>query len=444
MISFKVDPGRLPAAVGVAHATSAGLYIQIYEPALATWIPLRPTYHPASHTVTATAPHLSLVGLVWGDLTCAVTCPAKFIAKLVKRLGSDVVSNLKQAWSPKQEPDECPGKADKNWAVRSTIKQLSGCVIDAPAPVVQVENPLLLPMAIRQPLGAPHSSLSQQPSIAGGHPELLKAVSYNLTKQQETAVGPVLTFVDALDSAYECANDKLGKDLTDGIQRTGMTNGVFEAAANLAQTCVETTLGVLGKELNHSFKDVLDVLDSFPNFGKTIREGVQFAELGPSAMLAATTAERVPYDLTKSPYFQTPAGNISCGVPFFTWWPHTPSEPSYIRDAVECRIVNNTVEPTSCHDLPFEATPAAYMEPGEYASFTCVQREQDKPMDFLYAPNSGLTISLTGPRIVCGGWFFTELHIDDPGDAAGSGGVQIAPDSYSPGRPGSCLPPSSG
>ncbi len=239
---------------------------------------------------------------------------------------------------------------------------------------------------------------------------------------------------------------------------------------------------------------------------------------------------------------------------------------------MECRIASNTVEPTNCHDLPFEATPAAYMEPGEYASFTCVQREQDKPMDFLYAPDSGLgpqrqpyhaangqninlgpatcfvqtssvdcaangsehtfhldpgsfrsplspadsvlaaqniggtpytyastgvsrpasyqwgkyssfsditwqewgtsqatgtatyrfntctpicaarhyqtdlhvTISLTGPRIVCGGWFFTELHIDDPGDAAGSGGAQIAPDSYSPGRPGGCLPPSSG
>jgi len=343
VISFKVDPGRLPAAVGVAHATPAGLYIQVYEPALATWIPLRSTYHPASHTVTATAPHLSLAGLVWSDLTCAVTCPAKFIAKLVKRLGSDVVSNLKQAWSPKQEPDECPGKADKNWAVRSTIKHLSGCVIDAPAPVVQVENPLLLPMAIRQPLGAPHSSLSQQPSIAGGHPELtslvtglinwatdatvipprsygvvplqdlsgvgsltmstqpdalglvmdvivsvlfalpgekteqesidkaieavlpefeekiaqnsgpvtlpdiLKTVSDNLTKQQETAAGPVLTFVDALNSTYECANDKLGKDLSDGIQRTGMTNGVFEAAANLAQTCVETTLGHAGR-----------------------------------------------------------------------------------------------------------------------------------------------------------------------------------------------------
>jgi hypothetical protein len=38
--------------------------------------------------------------------------------------------------------------------------------------VVQVENPLLLPMTIRQRPGAPDASITQQPWAAGLHPEL--------------------------------------------------------------------------------------------------------------------------------------------------------------------------------------------------------------------------------------------------------------------------------
>jgi hypothetical protein len=50
--------------VDVPHATPDGLYIQVFEPALNSRIPLRSVYHPASRTVTAAAPHLSLFGVL--------------------------------------------------------------------------------------------------------------------------------------------------------------------------------------------------------------------------------------------------------------------------------------------------------------------------------------------------------------------------------------------
>ena len=164
VISFRVDPGKLASAVGVAHARPDGLYVQIFEPALGSWIPLRSVYHAASHTVTAVAPHLSLVSLSWSDVTCVVTCPAAAFAKVIKHFGSDVIDNIKDAWSPTQEPDDCPSDADKNWSVRSTITKLTGCVVTSSAsPEVQVRNPLLLPMTIRQPPDAPYASITRQP-----------------------------------------------------------------------------------------------------------------------------------------------------------------------------------------------------------------------------------------------------------------------------------------
>ena len=396
VISFNVDPSRLAAAVGVTDATPDGLYIQVFEPALGSWIPLRSVYHAASRTVTAVAPHLSLVSLVWDGVKCVVTCAA-----IIKRFASDLVGNLKEAWSPEQEHDDCTDDADKGWSVQSSIRKLSGCVIDSAAsPVVQVENPLLFPVTIRQPPGAPPASLAQQPYMVGQHPELsslvtgliawaadatviaprsygvvplqdlsgvgritmatqpdalgmvtdvilgilfalpgeksaqdkiddavkevlpefekkivqdpgsvsltdiLSAVEENIKKQDARAQGPVLSFAQTFSSAYECANDNLRKDVTDGMQQGGITNGVIEAAANLAKNCVETALKAVGREASHSLQDVLDVIDAIPNFAMTIREGVQFAELGPSAMLAATTAERVPHDLTDDTFEQ--------------------------------------------------------------------------------------------------------------------------------------------
>ena len=415
VISFRVDPGKLASAVGVAHATPVGLYIQIFEPALGSWIPLKSVYHAASHTVMAVAPHLSLVSLAWSGVKCVVTCTVAFV-KAVKRFGSDMIGNIKDAWSPAQEHDDCAADADKNWSVRSSIFKLSGCVVTpGSSPAVQVENPLLLPMTIRQPPGAPYAAVTQQPWAVSLHPELstlmtglldwagdasviaprsygvvplrdlsnvgavtmatqpdalgmvidvilgvmvalpgekgeeaeiddavkavlpelvqkmeehpgsvsfadiLDAVEGNIQKQEAAGPGVGLTFVQTFTDAYECATDNLAKDVTNGMQDGGITNGVIEAAANLAKNCVETAFKELGKELSHSFEDLLNVIDGIPNFAKTIREGVQFAELGPSAMLAATTAERVPYNLTDQPYFETPDGNITCGLPFFHW-----------------------------------------------------------------------------------------------------------------------------
>lgn len=124
---------------------------------------------------------------------------------------------------------------------------------------------------------------------------------------------------------------------------------------------------------------MLDILDSIPELGKTIREGIQFAELGQSAALATTTAERVPYDLTKSPFFQTPDGNITCGLPYFAWPGQTAASPPASQE-LDCAIKNHTVAPANCGNLDYEAFPSASMVPGEYASFTCVAADPQLPM----------------------------------------------------------------
>ena len=486
VISFRVDPSKLASAVGVAHATPDGLYIQIFEPALGSWVPLRSVYHAASHTVTAVAPHLSLASLSWSDVICAVTCPAAAFVKVIKHFGSDVIGNIREAWSPTQEHDDCPSAADKGWSVRSSITRLTGCVVTSSAsPVVQVENPLLLPMTIRQPPGAPYASITRQPWAAGLHPELstfmtglldwagdasviaprsygivplqdlsnvgavtmatqpdalglvidvilgvlvalpgekskeaeiddaveavlpelvqkmterpgsvsfadiLDAVEGSIQKQEAAGPGVGLTFVQTFADAYECATNNLAGDVTKGMQDGGITNGIIEAAANLAKNCVETAFKELGKELSHSYEDVLKVIDGIPNFAKTIREGVQFAELGPSAILAATTAERLPYDLTDRPYFQTPDGNITCGLLFFHWSADVPAEPTNVSQTLQCRISKHTVPPANCNNLQFEAAPGVSMEPSQYASFTCVGMEADKLMYFQPAANGG-------------------------------------------------------
>ena len=380
VISFKVDPGKLAAAVGVPGATPAGLFIQIFEPALGSWIPLRSTYRPASQTVTATAPHLSLVSLTWTVLKCAVTCPAELLAKLVKRFTSDIVTDIKASFPPKQNHDQCTSEADKQWSVGSTIKQLSGCVIDSGhPPQAQVENPLLLPMTIRQPSGAPHADLTQQPYL-GKVPELsslitglmdwasgatligprdyavlplqdltgvprltmltqpdalalvmdvgqgvlfalpnaksedqeiedavrevlpefetqmekdpgsvslhdiLDAVEGNLAKQEAAAPGPALTLVRTISDLYDCASNAANAVVS--VDSVESMNSAIEAG----KTCAEDALEKVAEEVGKSYAEAVDLINGIPDFVTSIREGVQFAELGPSAAFGSTIA----------------------------------------------------------------------------------------------------------------------------------------------------------
>jgi hypothetical protein len=387
LISFTVDPAKLAASVGVPGASPAGLYIQIYEAALGSWIPLESAYNQSKRTITATAPHLSLVSLGWTGVKCAVECPVKLFAKAAGRFASDIVGNINDAWSPKQEPDECANSAAPGWAVTSSIRQLSGCVVGAGSSLTaQEQNPLLLPMRVWQPPGAPHASITHQPYMTSGHTdltaliagiidwaanatllpprgygvipvsapasgtelmltqpdalglvmdviqsvlfalpgeksadeaienavkavlpdfeqkmeeqpgsvslaEILDAVHGNVAQQEAAAPGPVLTYVDTLSAAYECATSKVGKAFSDG-SKDGITNAFLKAAIEIGKSCVETGLEAAGREESHSLKAVLGVLDSIPNFARTIREGVQFAELGPSAMRGTTTITR--------------------------------------------------------------------------------------------------------------------------------------------------------
>jgi hypothetical protein len=487
LITFKVDPSRLASAVGVKNASPAGLYIQIYEPALRSWVPLKSTYHRAAQTVTATAPHLSLVSLSWTDVTCLVIgpiCTAALFAKVTKHFTSDIVSNIRELF-PGQEDDECDSKGDQAWVVKSSITKLSGCVISSETPPeVRVQNPLLFPMVVRQPQGAPHASLGQQPYMTSGPPELstfltelidwatnatviaprsygvipvqelssvgtlsmgtqpdawaftmdvvlsilavlpgekgeeeaveqavknvlpefeqelgagksftladiLDAVAENKEQQEATAMGPVLEFVELLKDSYECVTQGISKVGID-IRNDGVGAGVIEAAGNLAEKCAESAYGLLSQQLSHSFTDVLDVLDAIPNLGKTIRESIQFAKLGPLSVSAVTIAQRMPYDLTESPFFQTPDRNIACGLPNFKWWPDQ-STPQTAISQVDCRITKHTVAPTDCSTDQFEAAPGVRMEPSEYASFTCTGLDGDLPMYSIATSNGGLT-----------------------------------------------------
>ena len=104
---------------------------------------------------------------------------------------------------------------------------------------------------------------------------------------------------------------------------------------------------------------------------------------------SASTAGRVPYDLTDRPYFQTPDGNITCGLPYFQWSADVPAEPANISQGVLCRIKRHTVPAAGCTNLHFDAKPGVYMEPSQYASFTCVGTQADLEMDFQPAGNGG-------------------------------------------------------
>jgi hypothetical protein len=105
---------------------------------------------------------------------------------------------------------------------------------------------------------------------------------------------------------------------------------------------------------------------------------------------ATATATATAYDLTKSPHFQTPDGNISCGLPGFQWSSDQAAGPSYASQAVDCRIMKHTVPPANCTNVPYEASPAVWMAPGEYASFTCLDMERDLPMDSIEDSSGGL------------------------------------------------------
>jgi hypothetical protein len=477
LITFKVAPSRLAAAVGVKKASPFGLYIQIYEPDLLSWVPLKSTYHPDSKTVTATAPHLSIVTLSWMDVSCLLgpeVCAPVVFNQVLKHFASGIVANIKEVFKKQDKDEDCASKADTTWKVNSSLKQLSGCVISSGSPEVHVRNPLLLPMTIRQPTGAPHATIELQPYMLAQNPELttfltelidwttdatvaaprsyavvpvqdlstvgaltmatqpdalalvmdfvlsiifvlpgekgedelieqavkdvlpafeakakagesvkmtdiFDAMDKDIDKQKESKVGPGLTFVDVFSESYGCVSELLPGNVGDKIHADGVTHGVIEAAGELAKKCVSVAYEEAGKELKKSYEDVLDILDSVPELGKTIREGVQFAELGPSAALATTTAERVPYDLTKSPFFQTPDGNITCGLPFYPWPGQAAASPPDSQE-LNCAIGRHTFAPANCSNLDYEAFTSASMRPGEYASFACVAADPLLPM----------------------------------------------------------------
>jgi len=103
------------------------------------------------------------------------------------------------------------------------------------------------------------------------------------------------------------------------------------------------------------------------------------------------TAERVHYDLTGQPYFETPDGNITCGLPFFHWSNLSPPSAAGSQQAVICRIKKYTVPPpAACKSRQDGGTPpGVLMEPYQYASFTCLNVLDDQDMIYEPAANGG-------------------------------------------------------
>jgi hypothetical protein len=488
LITFQISPAKLAASVGVKGASPTGLFIQIYEPDLRSWVPLESTYHPVSHTVTATAPHLSLVTLSWMDVSCILgpaACAAVLFQRDLKHFASAVVSNVKDVFKGQDKDEDCQTKADPAWKVHSSLKQLSGCLISSPSPaVVHVRNPLLLPMVVRQPPGAPHATIWVQPymhnpelstfltevinwatdatviaprsyavipvqdlSTVGsltmltqpdalalamdfalsilfvlpgekGEDEVIEqagkdvlpvfeakakagdsfsmgdifdAIDKDIEKQEASNVGPPLTVANLLSELFGCVSTAFNQDYGKKIHHDGVVDGTIEAAGTLAQKCVEAAYELTGKKLKQSFKDAVNVVDSIPELGKTIREGIQFAELGPSAATATTTAQRVPFDLTKSPFFQTPDHNIKCGLPNFTWWPDQPPPSGADAQELDCAITTHTVGPANClAQEDFESWTGVTMIPGRYPNLGCIAADPELPMYSTEQPDGSL------------------------------------------------------
>ena len=176
VVRFRVDAGRLRAMTRADGGSGSQLYVELYEPALATWLPLRSSYDPATRTVSAVAPHLSTVALGWvvTKLARAVSAAASAVAMTVAQFTKSFVSEVKDTLSPPQQSDHCDSEADSDWIVRSRISRLTGCVSTSGAHPLLLENPLLVPLDVRQPPGPAHASLLAQDLSHDSLPQFLE------------------------------------------------------------------------------------------------------------------------------------------------------------------------------------------------------------------------------------------------------------------------------
>jgi hypothetical protein len=176
VIHFRVDPRRLRELALADGGSGSQLFVELYEPALQTWFPLRSRYDAATRTVSAVAPHLSTVALGWvvTKLARAISVGVSAVAMTAAEFTKSFVSEVKDTLSPEQQSDGCDSRADSDWIVRSRISRLTGCISTSDAHPLLLENPLLVPLDVGQPPGPAHASLLAQDISRDSLPQFLE------------------------------------------------------------------------------------------------------------------------------------------------------------------------------------------------------------------------------------------------------------------------------
>lgn len=176
-VHFKVDPAKVAKLIKADGGSAKDLFVELYEPYLGLWIPLRSTYSAASSVVSAVTPHLSTVSLGWIVTQAAqaafpgilITPATALAAKFAKSFASE----MEEALSPRQQHDACGQEADKDWSVSTQVQHLYGCVSTRSGNHLLMEDRLLVPMDVAQPPGPARASLELEAAYHDSFPQFL-------------------------------------------------------------------------------------------------------------------------------------------------------------------------------------------------------------------------------------------------------------------------------
>jgi len=170
-VSEQVAGARVLLPVGkdaVGPAGKRDFFMAVYSDSLQTWVPLITDYDPAQRRASATVPHFSTIALFGYDVPGSGTVGGGLrwvgnaagdavhdIAGGVKNFAGGLIDGMK-AWvsgGELKEPD-CD-KTDKDWTVKSSAKEVSGCIVSQNEDLdLRLGNTYRMPFALAAPAGS--------------------------------------------------------------------------------------------------------------------------------------------------------------------------------------------------------------------------------------------------------------------------------------------------
>jgi hypothetical protein len=136
LVSMPVDESRLPTT-NSHRATTANVFIAVWDDVLKAWVPLDSTYDGATHRISARAPHFSLfqeyvvdpAKSIWDATTTGLSALKKAASATFDALVSGTGSFLKDEWSPDQKEidGECSSLAP-GWSIVDGDQHVTGCI----------------------------------------------------------------------------------------------------------------------------------------------------------------------------------------------------------------------------------------------------------------------------------------------------------------------------